>query len=350
MRTPRLTRQTAIGIALACGGLAAILIVFYLRGAKPDAPPPPPPDVDVVVPARDIPAKSVLSSEMLTTKKVKPSDVPDGAAREAKELVGYVAVDLLPANAPIKRSQVMSRAAAGLSGIVPPGMRAITVPVDPIAGVGGLLKAGDRVDVIATYEVEDNAIATNLLQDVELLALGGQTVASTRREQRSRAATEADAAKTAKSSTGGKDAPAEAPAQEPEDVEPQAEDYAHATLAVTPDEAVKVMLAKDRARLSLALRPVGEQDVVVVQPQRLDDVAGPAYRQILKQAEIQKAGAEPQPPQSPQPATPTPPPAAAPPPVISQPAASSGAAAPPKKPEPPVVEVIRGSDRQELVP
>ncbi len=331
---------------MACGGLAAILIVFYLRGAKPEAPPPPPPDVDVVVPARDIPAKSVLSSEMLTTKKVKPSDVPDGAARNARELVGYVAVDLLPANAPIKRSQVMSRGAAGLSGIVPPGMRAITVPVDPIAGVGGLLKPGDRVDVIATYEVQDNAIATNLLQDVELLALGGQTVASTRREQRSRAATEADAAKTAKSSAGGKDAPAEAPAQEAEDVEPQAEDYAHATLAVTPDEAVRVMLAKDRARLSLALRPVGEQDVVVVQPQRLDDVAGPAYRQIVKQAETQKAGAEP----PPQPATPTPPPVAAPPPVISQPAASPGAAAPPKKPEPPVVEVIRGSDRQELVP
>lgn len=354
MRTPRLTRQTAIGIALACGGLAAILVVVYLRGAKPEQPKAPPPDVELVVPAADIPAKTVVSSQMLTTRKVKPTDVPKGAVRDPNDIVGLVAVAVLPANSPIKRSQLMSKGAAGLSGIVPAGMRAVTVAVDPIAGVGGLLKAGDRVDVIATYEVDDDAVATTLLQDVELLALGGQTVATTRRQEKTRAADEADAAKQAKGkgakAEGGADAPtAEAESEAAGPVEPQAEDYAHATLAVTPDEAVKLMLAKDRARLSLALRPVGEQDVVAVPAQKLGDVAGPAYQQLRKKVEAEKAQAG-----AAQPAAPAPTPAAAAPtpspmpaPTVAAPTSREPVTA---KPEPPAVEVIRGSERQELVP
>jgi len=354
MRTPRLTRQTAIGIALACGGLAAILIVVYLRGAKPEEPKAPPPDVELVVPAADIPAKTVVSSQMLTTKKVKPTDVPKGAVRDPKDIVGLVAVAVLPANSPIKRSQLMSKGAAGLSGIVPAGMRAVTVAVDPIAGVGGLLKAGDRVDVIATYEVDDDAVATTLLQDVELLALGGQTVATTRRQEKTRAADEADAAKQskakgAKAGAGGDAPTAEAESEAAGPVEPEAEDYAHATLAVSPDEAVKLMLAKDRARLSLALRPVGEQDVVAVPAQKLGYVAGPAYQQLRKKIEAEKAQAGAAQPA----AAPTPtPPAVAPAPATTPAAPPAPTAREPvtTKPEPPAVEVIRGSDRQELVP
>jgi len=132
-------------------------------------------------------------------------------------------------------------------------------------------------------------------------------------------------------------------------VEPEAEDYAHATLAVSPDEAVKLMLAKDRARLSLALRPVGEQDVVAVPAQKLGDVAGPAYQQLRKKIEAEKAQAGAAQPA----AAPTPtPPAVAPAPATTPAAPPAPTAREPvtTKPEPPAVEVIRGSDRQELVP
>ena len=79
------------------------------------------------------------------------------------------------------------------------------------AGGGGLLKAGDRRDIIATYGVDDDAVATTLRKGVELLGRGGQTDGTTRRQEKTRAADEADAAKQAKGkgakAEGGADAP-----------------------------------------------------------------------------------------------------------------------------------------------
>ena len=47
-----------------------------------------------------------------------------------------------------------SRATAGfLAAVLPKGKRAITIPVDEIAGLSGLALPGDRVDLILTYSV-----------------------------------------------------------------------------------------------------------------------------------------------------------------------------------------------------
>ena len=70
---------------------------------------------------------------------------------------------------------------AGLAGVVPSGMRAVAISVDELTAVGGLLLPGDRVDVVATTQIDsapglaegDHILRTEtILQNVEILSVG----------------------------------------------------------------------------------------------------------------------------------------------------------------------------------
>jgi pilus assembly protein CpaB len=339
----RLTPRVAVGIAVVCGALAALLVYVYLRSfqPKPAQAPPKPADVSVVVPVMDVPPNTVLTAEKLAMVKLPADQAPKTALRDPGEAVGGVSLTKLVAQKPILASQVMARGPGlGLAGIVPPGMRAVTVAVDPVTGVAGLLKAGDRVDVVATFEAGENLVAKTILQDVELLALGAQTIAVEGAVEEE-PAPEAEAAPTKGKSTKG--APKTEPAKGTGSSKTSARDaktiqYPNATVAVTPEDALKLVVATQRGMIRLVLRPVGEHDYIPTASQDLRQVVGPAYTQI-QQAE----------PAAPAAAAPTPQPAAtiAPPPT---PVAPRVAPAPRPVKQPPAVEVIRGSERERVVP
>ncbi len=353
----RLTRRVAIGVALVCGGLAALLSFIYLQDLNRQRTPKAPPVTtkEVVVARANLPANTILTRDMLAVRKMELAQIPKLAVTEAASIEGYVAVEPLTALQPIARSQVMPRTAAfGLAGIVPPGMRAVTVAVDPVTGVAGLLKAGDRVDVVATFEIGETLVARTVLQDIELLALGGQTTESTAAEQQQaaaeQAAAESQAAKAAASKEGAKGAEkapaaAKAPAQ-PKGEKAKTIEYPNATLAVTPEDAQKLLLAGKRGELQLALRPVGEREYVPVPGHDLASVVGPEYARLTKPKEEAKAAA-----------APAPAPAAQPPWAAAWAGGAKPETARPAKPETtkpekrvPEVEVIRGQTRERVVP
>ncbi|HEY3297498.1 MAG TPA: Flp pilus assembly protein CpaB, partial [Armatimonadota bacterium] len=107
-----------------------------------------------------------------------------------------------------------------LAYVIPPFMRAVTVAVDPVVGVGGFLKAGDHVDVVATFVQNDASVTKTVLQDVLLLAAGTDL-------------------------NGTSNNPNQAADQKPQ---------GHATLAVMPPEAERLILADMRGKLRLTLR------------------------------------------------------------------------------------------------
>ncbi|MCE5217211.1 Flp pilus assembly protein CpaB [bacterium] len=368
----RLTRRVAIGIALVCGGLAAVLTMVYLKSMVPKKPlqPPPPTEREVVVPTVDIPASTIIASGMLTTRKVKVEEAPKSAPSSPAEVVGCVALVPLPSQRPIGMEQVARRGAGmgRLSGIVPPGMRAVTVAVDPVVGVAGLLKAGDRVDVIATFEVEQDTVARTILQDVELLALGTETSTTPTTEEvkgaeASGAAPQGQAGQGQGQQQGqpqGQQGQAQGQQQQPQG-QPKSGSapagggaekktlYPNATLAVSPEDAQKLIIADQRGDLRLALRPVGEHDFIPVPQQNLSSVAGPEYQRFLAQkkaAREQKpqpaAQQAPQPGQTmaPQGWTGTQP---------QQPTRSAPAAHKPQK-RVPEVEIIRGNQSTTVAP
>ena len=292
----RLTRRFAIGVALICGGLAALLTLLYLRSMAPKKPaaPPPPTEKEVVVPLADIPANTILTAEMLGAKKVKIEEAPKFAPAKPQEIVGYVSLVPLPADKPVAWEQVATRGAGlGLAGIVPPGKRAVTVPVDQVVGVAGLLKAGDHVDVIATFEVGDELVARTILQDIELLAVGTQTSSTpTPEETKSAQQQQQQQPEGQKQAGAGAQKSAEpksgAPSQSATANDKKTQ-YVTATLAVTPEDAQRLILADSRGKLRLALRPVGEHDFVPVPDRYLGQVAGPEYMRLQQQ---KKAPAE----------------------------------------------------------
>ena len=108
---------------------------------------------------------------------------------------------------------------ATLSALVGPGMKAVTIRVNDVEGVGGFVLPGDHVDVVLTRQIEKGSATTEVvLQNTRVLA-----VDQTADERASKAA-------VAKS----------------------------VTLEVSTVEAQKVWLASSVGSLSLLLRKAGE--------------------------------------------------------------------------------------------
>lgn len=62
-----------------------------------------------------------------------------------------------------------------LQRLVAPGYQALAIPLDDVAGVGGLLRPGDRVDVNASFRRSDkaNPAAVRVLRNVLVIAIKG---------------------------------------------------------------------------------------------------------------------------------------------------------------------------------
>lgn len=73
---------------------------------------------------------------------------------------------------PILRSHLTPMKAAPLSSRVPAGRRAITIPVDDINSLSGMLQAGDLLDLYVSFEHGRRQITAPLLQGVLVLATG----------------------------------------------------------------------------------------------------------------------------------------------------------------------------------
>ena len=109
--------------------------------------------VDVVVAGHDVRAGSLISGDDLSVVRMHDDSVPAGALSVPGDAVGRYAAWPLTAGEPVLQ-RVLSAARSGgavLAGLeVPGGYRAVAVPVQPAAAVGGMLARGDHVDVYAT--------------------------------------------------------------------------------------------------------------------------------------------------------------------------------------------------------
>ncbi|HZP80556.1 MAG TPA: Flp pilus assembly protein CpaB, partial [Chthonomonadaceae bacterium] len=111
--------------------------------------------------------------------------------------------------------------------------------LDPISGVAGFLKPGDRVDVLATFDAGNGqAVTRTVLQNIPLLAIGSQVMSTWTPET-----------KPAADGNGAGSAAASA-------VKPQ--EVPNATVMVSPADAQTLVLAAARGKLHLILRPADD--------------------------------------------------------------------------------------------
>ena len=125
---------------------------------------------------------------------------------------------------------------ATLSALVKPGMKAVTIRVNDVEGVGGFVLPGEDVDVVLTRSIDKGQAATEIvLQNRRVLAVD---------QSADERATKAAVAKSV-------------------------------TLEVDTVEAQKVWLASTVGNLSLLLRKAGETAQVRTRKITLDDLSSP---------------------------------------------------------------------------
>ena len=108
-------------------------------------------DVAVVVARGDLQVGSTLSGGSITVRRVQPDAIPAGSARQLADVDGkYVAWPILDGQYIPVKALSADRASLVSGGLqVPPGYRAISLPVTAADAAGGVLRPGDYVDVLS---------------------------------------------------------------------------------------------------------------------------------------------------------------------------------------------------------
>ncbi len=134
--------------------------------------------VPVLFAAQDLELGTVLQSEYLGIREiperyVEPRHIP---ASEVDRVLGLrVSSEVRHSESLLWTDLANSEQRRDLSRLVQPGQRAFTIRADVSSSFGGLLRPGDRVDVLVTVERGQELETAPIAQNLLVLATGGDT-------------------------------------------------------------------------------------------------------------------------------------------------------------------------------
>ena len=237
--------RTIVSLAVAVVlGLGAVLAARVYLGANRDVEPAvrDAGSVPVVVASQPLARGFKLQPAVLKVARYPADAVPPGAFRtvaEASAAQGGARIVLkdIASNEPILLDRVSAPGGrANLSGSLTEGMRAVSLRANDVAGVGGFVLPGDRVDVLLTRSRDSNAPETSMTQ---VLAENIRVV--------------------------GVDQSDNQAADKPVVVKA-------ITIEVTPDQAQAITLAQAVGAVSLSLRQISDQAPLLRQATTLADL------------------------------------------------------------------------------
>jgi pilus assembly protein CpaB len=131
----------------------------------------------VVVAAADITPGTALSGAQIKSIDWPQAVIPPKSISSPREIDGRVAMVPIPQGNPILLSMLAPEGtAAGLSGTLADGKRALTVKVDEVAGVAGFIHPGDHVDVLMDLAIREadaqEHFSKTILHDIVVLTAG----------------------------------------------------------------------------------------------------------------------------------------------------------------------------------
>lgn len=222
----KLSNKKLLAVAIVLSLITSMLLYKYLNGVTKSTAQQ---GETVIIAKVDIPPKTKITSEMVTEVKVPAEYIQPGTIKSLDKVVGIIVREQIITGEQIsERRLVREGKAVGFTGMIPPDKRAVTVAVNEVTGVAGFVKAGDYIDVVATFDtanVGDN-VSSVILQNILVLAANRD------------------------SDTG-----ASAGKENAKEVSKEVIKSATVTIAVSPDEAAKVTLAEERGKIRLVLRP-----------------------------------------------------------------------------------------------
>lgn len=183
-------------LALIVGVILGVLLVFMIKGyldqqkalvmerARRALEEIQADQVTVLIAKNDIAPGVLVEPDMLEPQIVRTKQQESRSVNSLARIEGMIAAVPIVKGEQITLDKLMYiRDRGGLSGLTPVGKRAITISVDNISSLAGLLKPGDYIDVIAMIPVPIRGTggqATQmsvmpLFQNVLVLAVGQKT-------------------------------------------------------------------------------------------------------------------------------------------------------------------------------
>ena len=232
-----------LGIAVLLGLVAVGLAVQWLGDKRGMGQ-------KVAVAARDLQPGTELTPSAVTTIDWPAGQTPAGAFSEPAQLDGRVLKTVMTRGEPVLESKLAPIGTkGGLSSVIDPGKRAITVRVNEVIGVAGFALPGNYVDILVNAQDEQQKpVSKIVLEKILVLAVAQE---ATRDETK-----------------------------------PKVVDAV--TLEVTPEEAEILDLARSIGTLSLALRNQLDQEPIETVGARRRDLLD--LKETVEKAPAPKAG------------------------------------------------------------
>lgn len=252
------SRILIIIAALVLGGFAAVMAASYLRSAQSDIAAENEP-VEVLVAQQDLP-KGMTGDELVRQKLVSIEKVPRqfvsaDSVSSARTIEGQVLAVAVGTGEQLTANRFQYPADAGLAYSVPENYVAIAAEIDEVSGVGGLLKPSDNVMVYATLASQGDKREGQtmvIIPRARVLAVGTSV------------GVEGDPAEEdakGKGALGGGGA-------KQQGVMPST-----VTLALTPEDAARLVFSQESGSIRLALLPATASKVAVPSPVSMSAVA-----------------------------------------------------------------------------
>jgi pilus assembly protein CpaB len=272
-------------VAIIIGIVAVVAIVSYISSIRTSVEKEVE-KVEVLVAAQNIPGEVpvevIISSEAVVLEAVPQKYLANGVLTTLEDYEGYVTSAPINKGEQITTTNFVKPEQIGLAFTIPDDMVAISIPIDEIIGVSYLINVGDMVNVIATFsppgeeeeetetggealeEAEEfetleevseagitEEITKTLLWNVEVLHIGIRSVA--RRQD----------IQIEEEETGTEESGVEFT------------EIRTATLALTPEQAEKLVFTEEHGSVWLALLPVDGVEKT--------DTEGQTYKNIFEE-------------------------------------------------------------------
>src|SRR5437588_11727393 len=165
-------RTIYLGVFVVLSSIAGLLYYADTRQAT------------ALVATRDLSVGTHIQDADIAFRRINPASVPAGVLKASDQAVGQVVSSPILEGQFLDARQVAPSKNASLLGTgldMPAGYRIIGLPVAPAAAVGGVLKPGDRVDVMAIASVTkattlaDQPLPAPIMLGKDVLVIGLRT-------------------------------------------------------------------------------------------------------------------------------------------------------------------------------
>jgi pilus assembly protein CpaB len=166
-----------LAVAAGCGLVAMLGIQQAMQGGQGNASP----KIQVLVARVEVQPGVELTDEVVGFQEMNVESVPEDAVTSFEQYEERALIYPVLGGDIIRQSKLGKKGEFTRSRQIPEGMRVVAISVNDTQTVSGMMRPGDRVDVLVTYQLRNNrgqmtSKTATLLKYIEVFATDNRTV------------------------------------------------------------------------------------------------------------------------------------------------------------------------------